>query len=173
MAQRAAFALLALGGIAACSPPPSDEAVERERPVAEPTFASDPLPSPVIEGAAWAKTSDKRIIYGIAGEPALMALECDDAGEEPVLRVTRMSPADEGAGALLALIGNGHIGRLEVDATEVSGRILWQGELPADDPRWAPIAGPRQVTATIPGAGMLTINPSPAPMGLLALCRQA
>lgn len=141
-------------------------------PEAELTFASDPLPSPGTEGAVWAESEKgERLIYGIPGQPVLLALACLRDAPEPILRITRLSPADEGAGAMLALIGNGAIGRMEVDATEVSGRSIWQGALPAADERWEPLNGPREITATVPGAGMVTINPSPLPAQFLAECR--
>ncbi len=169
MKQTVIVGLLAL---AACKPPPTDADMGRDMPEAEATFASEPLPSPDTEGAVWAESADaERIIYGVPGQPALIALACLRNGSEPTLRITRMSPADEGAGAMLALIGNGAIGRMEVDATEVSGRTIWQGEDPASDEDWEPLAGPRQLTATIPGAGMVTLNPSPLPMQLVSACR--
>lgn len=142
-------------------------------PVAEPSFASEPLPSPDTEGAIWALSSeDMRIIYGTPGEPALLALAClDNGGKSRIMRITRMSPADEGAGAFMAIIGNGAIGRIEVDATEIGNRHYWQGELAAVDTRWEPLSGPRQVTVTVPGAGMVTLNASDMPRSLLSACR--
>ena len=82
-----------------------------------------------------------------------------------------MSPADEGAGALMAFVGNGHIGRLEVYSVDIGGRFVWQGETLAADSALEPLAGPRQLTATIPGAGMVTLNPSPLPLAFLDDCR--
>ena len=165
------FVLLTL---VACKPPPTDADLQRDMPEAAATFASAPLPSPETEGAVWAISTrtEQRIIYGIPGEPALMALRCAlPRGEVPTLVITRLSPADEGAGAMLSLIGNGHIGRLPVDATEGSGRFKWEGDRPADSDVWEPLAGPRQLTATIPGAGMVTLNPSPLPGLLIEACR--
>ncbi|QFT78454.1 hypothetical protein [Erythrobacter sp. THAF29] len=167
------IALVAVLAFAACKPPPTDAGLDRAMPAEEPIFASDPLPSPDTEGAMWApSTEEGRIIYGKPGEPALVSLECvEREGQSEALRITRLSPADEGAGALLALIGNGAIGRIEVDATEVGSRHVWQGELPAADTAWEPLAGPRQVTVTVPGAGMVTLNPSEMPWQLLNECR--
>lgn len=162
-----------IGGIAACKPPPTDAGLDREMPVGEPTFASEPLLSPDTKGAGWAPSAEPgRIIYGIPGQPALVALECiERAGQSQMLRVTRLAPADEGASALMALIGNGSIGRLEVEAAELGNRHVWQGEAPAEDTVWEPLNGPRQLTVTVPGAGMVTINPSRLPEDLLAECR--
>lgn len=171
--MRAVLAAGALILLAACKPPPTDAGLDREMPVEEPTFASEPLPSPDTEGAVWARsTAEGRIIYGTPGEPALVALECvEREGQSEALRIARLAPADEGAGALLALIGNGAVGRIEVDATELGSRQVWQGELPAADTAWEPLAGPRQVTLTVPGAGMVTLNPSAMPWELLSECR--
>ncbi|MEM7664846.1 MAG: hypothetical protein AAF250_03240 [Pseudomonadota bacterium] len=160
--------------LAACKPPATDADLDRPMPQPEPTFASDPLPSPDTEGAVWAPSAEPlRIIYGIPGDTPLMALACVDDAKSSTLRITRNAPADEGAGAFLALVGNGHIGRLPVDAIEVSGRFVWQGEVTAEDTDWEPLAGPRQLTATVPGAGMVTLNPSPLPMQLVEQCRNS
>lgn len=145
----------------------------RDMPEAEPTFASAPLPSPETEGAVWvlSQRTDGRLIYGVPGEAALLSLECDNTAT-PSLRITRTSPADEGAGALLALVGNGHIGRIMVDATEVSGGSFWVGEAAAFDEVWEPLAGPRELIATVPGGGTVNIDPSPLPRFLIEACRQ-
>jgi hypothetical protein len=172
--MRAGLALLVLGAVVACKPPPTEADMARELPGADLSAASAPLPSPDSEGAIWTVSAQdsQRIIYGVPGSPALMALTCLTDMAPSRVRITRLSPADEGAGALLAFIGNGHIGRIEVDATMVERKSIWQGEVPADDERLEPLAGPRQFTATIPGAGMVTFNPSPMPMEWLEACRE-
>lgn len=173
MKHLAPFALIAVVALAGCKPPPTDADLRRAMPEAEPVFASDPLPSPETEGAVWtfSTLNEARLIYGIPGQPALMSLECLDDSNLPQLQITRISPADEGAGAMLALVGNGHIGRMEVDAVETGGRIVWQGNVAASDTAWEPLAGPRQLTATVPGAGMVTLNPSPLPGRMIEACR--
>lgn len=164
------FALAA--SVAACKPPPTDADMLRAMPEAEPAFASEPLPSPDTEGAVWAMSErvQNRLIYGVPGEPALLLLDCDLTAQ-PTIQITRTAPADEGAGALLALVGNGHIGRVAVDASEVGGQFFWTGNAPAQSEVWEPLAGPRQVTLTVPGAGMVTLNPSEAPWEMLTTCR--
>lgn len=164
---------ISISGLAGCKPPPTDADMARDLPEKAPVYASDPLPSPETQGAVWATSerSADRIVYGVPGEPALMALSCLSGEGLPRLQVTRMSPADEGAGAILAFVGNGHIGRMEVDAGEVAGQSVWQGATLAADPALEPLAGPRQLTATIPGAGMVTLNPSVLPMAFLEDCR--
>ena len=169
-----ALVLTGILALAACKPPPTDADILRDMPEAEPTFASEPMPSPDTEGAMWVPSplDEARIIYGIPGQPALVALECL-RDESPVarLRITRLAAADEGAGALLAMVGNGHIGRVAVDATEVGGRNVWRGEALASDLVWEPLGGPRALTLTVPGAGMVEINPSTLPGRFVEACR--
>ena len=162
--------LSAVCALASCKPPPTDEDILRALPEGSPVFASDPLPSPDIEGAVWAPSATKgRILYGKAGEPPLVALACLEGTS--VLRLTRMSPADEGAQALAAIIGNGHIGRIEVDATKVNDQIVWQGDLDANSLKWEPLAGPRELTLTVPGAGLVKLNASGMPGNVIDNCR--
>ncbi len=182
MSRTAASCGLALASslslLAACKPPPTDADLNRDLPEAAPTYASDPLPSPDTQGAIWAfsPTNAARLLYGVPGSPALLALTCLDEGENPRLRLTRLSPADEGAGALMALLGNGHMGRIEVDAVEVRGpnsrRSVWRAEVSAADSRLEPLAGPRSLTVTVPGAGMITIEGNELGMQFLEACRR-
>ncbi len=166
------LALLSLLPLAACKPPPTDADMMRDMPEAAETFASDPLPSPDTEDAMWAlsQRTDGRLIYGVPGETAVLSIDCDISAI-PTLRITRNSPADEGAGALLAMVGNGHIGRIKVDATEVGNDSFWVGESPALNEVWEPLAGPRELTLTVPGAGMVSIGPSPMPGLMIEACR--
>ena len=167
--------LVVAAGLAGCRPPPTDSDTARAATIVNLNAPSAPQPSPDTTGALWSLSTQQegRIIYGIPGKPALLALECLSAGEgAPArLRIARYAPADKGAGALLALIGNGAIGRLEVDAVKQGARQIWQGEAPADHPGWEPLGGPREITATVPGAGLVRLNPSPLPMALLEACR--
>ena len=166
-------ALAGAGGLAACKPPPTDAAVARVSLLAPTAGPATPLPSPDTTAAVWASTDKPlRLVYGVPGQPVLLALEClDPAKPEARLRITRHAPADEGAAALLALIGNGWIGRFPVDATTVGGRVLWQGEVPAIVPEWDALKPEREATVTVPGAGLVRLNPSPLPMALVSVCR--
>jgi len=143
-------------------------------PEAAPNIASVPLPSPETEGAGWAisEQADMRIIYGIPGDPALLALECLEADSTlPKLQITRLSPADEGAGALLALVGNDHIGRIAIDAYDAGGGFFWRGKMDAAAVQWEALAGDGELTVTVPGAGMVVLNPNPLPGALIMACR--
>lgn len=157
----------------ACKPPPTDAAVARAAVMPAAKGPSTPLASPDTLGAIWAQTArPARLVYGVPGQPVLISLECLDPQTPGArLRITRHAPADKGAGALLALIGNGAIGRIAVDATAAGGRVLWQGERAAIDPVWEPLAGPREITVTVPGAGLVPINPGEQTWGLLTECR--
>ena len=159
--------------LSGCKPPPTDAAVARVSLLAPATGPSEPLPSPDTAGAAWASTDNPlRLVYGVPGQPVLLALEClEPASVDARLRITRHSPADNGAAALLALIGNGWIGRFPVDATEIGGRVLWQGDVPATRREWDALKPEREATVTVPGAGLLRLNPNPLPMALVTACR--
>lgn len=161
-------------GLAGCKPPPTDSAVARVSLVAPTKGApSEPIPSPDTTGAVWARTGNAlRLVYGIPGKPVLLALEClSPAAPEAKLRITRHVPADEGAAALLALIGNGWIGRFPVDATPVAGKSFWQGDVPANAREWSALKPEREASVTVPGAGLVRLNPSPLPMALITACR--
>jgi hypothetical protein len=171
-----ALALIPLIALAACKPPPSDSDIARAATIISLRGPSAPLPSPDTTNALWSPSASNqdRIVYGVPGEPVLLALECLRAGNTPpAIRITRHAHADKGAGALLALIGNGAIGRIEVDATPNGKRSIWQGEAPANHPGWEPLNGPRELTATVPGAGLVAINPSDLPMQFLEACRNS
>jgi hypothetical protein len=168
-------ALALAGALAGCKPPPTDAAVARVSLLAPAGGPSAPLPSPDTTGAVWAASGDNgRLVYGVPGRAVLLALEClDPAAPTARLRITRHAPADEGAVALLALIGNGWIGRFPVDATEIAGRSIWQGEAPAAAREWDALKPEREATATVPGAGLVRLNPSPLPHRLVQSCRGA
>lgn len=177
---RHAASLMALLAVVptGCKPPPTDSDTARAATIVNLQAPSAPQPSPDTAGAVWrvSERQEGRIVYGRPGEPALLALECltGDAGNaSATIRFARYAPADRGAGALLALIGNGAIGRLEVDALREGQRQFWQAEAPADHPGWEPLNGPREATATVPGAGLVRLNPSPLPMEFLAGCRSS
>jgi hypothetical protein len=161
------------GALSGCKPPPTDAAMARVplRPAAG--GPSTPLPSPDTTGALWAATAKPlRLVYGVPGQPVLVALEClAPASPEARLKITRHAPADDGAGALLALIGRGAIGRFPVDATDVGGRLLWQGEAAALAPGWDAFKSGTEATVTVAGAGLVRLNPSPLPFQLVETCR--
>ena len=165
MFRVAAIASLAL--LAACKPAASDDYHGRgAAPSEERTRPLEPVASPDIEGAAWALGQSGRLLYGKPGQAPLMALACDDG----TLEITRFVRADAEAKAVLALIGNGHVERLWVDARKDGEHWLWRGAFAADDQRLEALTGGKRVEATIPGAGSLILNPSQKPAEFIAAC---
>lgn len=171
MALRVAAPLL-FALAAACNPAPSEDYAarvgldSREGP-------SAPILSPDTEGAIWAPSpaNARRLLYGKPGQPPLFALECQQTSGGPVLAYTRFAPADAHAKAILALIGNGHVARLNIDAARAGRGWLWQGSEPAMGMELEALTGARSVEATVPGAGSLILNPSPLPGALIEACR--
>lgn len=157
--------------LAACKPPAVDDYVERVALDAAQSRASDPLPSPDTTGALWAE-SDRpgRILYGKPGAAPLLALACEAGAGTPRIHVTRYVAADPEAKALLALIGNGHVARIPVDATWNGRAWLWEGYIDADDPGLDVLTGPRRIEATVPGGGTVDIHPSARPQHLVEVC---
>jgi hypothetical protein len=158
----------------ACKPPPTDVGSARAANLPVLPGPSRPIDSPDTTGAVWAASGGPlRLVYGVPGQPVLLAVQCEGAGTPNArLRITRHAPADHGAGALLALIGNGWIGRFPVDATRVRGKLVWQGAAPASRREWDALKPEREATVTVPGAGLLRLNPSPLPMQLVEACRK-
>ncbi len=166
-------ALAAAVTVAACKPPASDAYLERVD-LSEAKGASvEPLDSPDTTDAVWADGKIAgRILYGIPGEIPFLALACETrpTGERQI-RFIRFAAADPQAEALFALVGNGHIARIPVDATWNGRAWLWEGVVAADNPDLEVLTGQRTITATLPGAGQLDLNPSPRPGQLIEACR--
>ena len=166
MIRLVSIALLAMLG-AGCKPAASDEyrsPVAKTQPQSGP---SDPIASPDTSRSAWALSADgQRLLYGDSGAPPFFSLGCEDG----VLTYTRHASADPDAKAVLALIGNGHVERLFVDAEQQGERWVWRGRLPANDPRLEVLTGGRRVEATVPGAGSIILNPASAPASFVNAC---
>lgn len=165
--------LSAILTMTACKPVASDEYLERVDLVEAKGVGRQPLASPDSTHAVWAdgKTAG-RILFGNPGEVPFLALACETAptGEQQ-LRFIRFAAADPQAQALFALVGNGHIARIPVDATWNGRAWLWEGTVTADDPDLEVLTGKRTITATLPGAGQLDLSPSPRPGLLIEECR--
>lgn len=170
--------LALVSALAGCNPPPSDAAAAQVSLLTPSAGPSAPLPSPDTAEAIWAQSAGAsaradRLVYGVPGQPVLVSLECLGAGTPGAqMRIIRQAPADRGAGALLALIGNRIIARIAVDATPQGGKVVWQGEAAATLPGWDALAGTREATITVPGAGLVRLNPSPLPVELVKACRE-
>jgi hypothetical protein len=170
MKRRTALLLLVLAG---CRPPASDGYVQRidlaandDRPHVEPT-------SPQVEGAIWAGSGGpERIVFGKPGQPPFLALACIGTGGDRAVELTRFAQTDPHAKGMMALVGNGHVERLKIDA-EWNGRgWLWRGRYRPSDTRLDALTGTRQLELTIPGAGTLVLEGKNDPGQLIELCRR-
>ncbi|MBO6944113.1 hypothetical protein [Altererythrobacter sp.] len=158
---RAAVMVTLLASAAACKPPPTDAGLVAGD-VAASQGPSEPIDSPDTEGAVWSDSpiTRGRIIYGIPGEPPLLALGCGDMGDQPSILITRYAPADKDAEGVAALIGNGHVARIPVTAIEIDGGSYWRAEISAFSEELEVLTGTRELAVTIPGGGRLVLNPS-------------
>lgn len=169
---RAALAASIVLSLSACNPPAAETYVARV-PMGAREAPSAPIVSPDTDGAVWAPDArgENRIVYGKPGQALLFALACSLERSTPMLRYTRHAAADAHAKAILALIGNGHVVRLKIDATRTGAKWRWEGSTPAYSPDFEVFTGGRQVEATVPGAGSVILNPSPLPGELVTRCR--
>lgn len=120
--------------------------------------------------AAWDVAADGLSArHGFSGTAPQVSVLCRSG----MLVVTRHAAAPLGAQALFALVGSKGILRLPVDATPLGpGRgYIWQGTLPASDPRAEVLAG--AWTGTLPGAGMIKAEASSGLRDLVTRCRGA
>ena len=164
--------MIAMLALAACKPPVVDDDSARGGSGATTVAPLPPIPSPESEGAIWSVgDGPARIIYGQPGSHPYLALACEDPGPKGNIRITRYAPADEGAGALLALVGNSHVARIAVDATWNGRAWIWEGTISAHSPNLEVLTGQREATATVPGGGEVVLNPSHAPAQLISECR--
>lgn len=170
--RHAAGLALACALVAACQPPAADNYVTRTELTDHARMPSPPAASPDVTGAVWAPSgaSAERLLYGIPGEQPLLALECARQGAAPSIMVTRYVRADAEAKALMALVGTGPVLRMPVDAVWNGRAWIWQGAIPATEPRLAVFAAGGPVRATVPGGGAVELHSSPLPTALIARC---
>lgn len=131
-------------------------------------------PSPNSEGAAWHISVDgKGIDFGQDKQPPFLSLRCLLAkAAQPQLEIIRHAQSEPGARALFAVMGNGIIARLKLDATLTkSAGWRWEGLYPADAPELDVFTGQRNIEATLPGSGTLKIAGSSLPREFLQWCR--
>lgn len=168
-------AILVLAALAACRPPASESYVERIDLDAQTRGPTVLMQSPDAKGAIWAGSGGpERIVFGQPGQAPLLAIECRGDGGTRMLGVTRFARTDPHAKGMMALIGNGHVERLKIDARENgTGRgWLWHGNYEPRDPRLDALTGGRRLELTIPGAGSLLLDGSPKPGELIERCRR-
>jgi len=165
--------------LAACTQSHSREVVEASPDgagyPARLALSAGPLPDEQAplqpEGGAWT-ASAAQVAFAVPGQPALFALACThDAAGNAAVALTRRTRAEAGAKALLALIGNGRIARLPLDAAQPGEAGEWQGAIPAADPRLDVLKGGNRLEATLPGGGTLLLPASGEPGRLITACR--
>ena len=133
---------------------------------------AEPLLSPDTKGAKWKVTANGQAIdFGRAGSEPWLTLACNIREAPATLTLIRHAPARPGLKALFPVLGNGMISRFEVDAALHDGEWRWEGTLPAADPQLEVFAGPRELQATLPGAGSLLIEGSRIPGEFVKWCR--
>lgn len=131
-----------------------------------------PLNSPDTSAAQWVVDEGGQAIhFGNAGEGPLLTLDCRLSEDPPQMRIIRHVRSRPGQGALFPVIGNGMRARFLVDAVLAGGEWRWEGTVRADDPLLDVFTGPRALTATLPGGGMLEIGGSRVPGEFVAWCR--
>jgi hypothetical protein len=165
------FTLLLFALVGACRPPASDEYVQRIELGGKDSGPKVMQTSPVTEGAIWADGGPGRIMFGLPGGAPYLALACTGSPERPAFEVTRYAETDPRAKGIMALVGNGHVARLKIDAKWNGRGWLWHGRYRADDTRLDGFTGVRKLELTIPGAGTLVLEGSPRPGELIAACR--
>ncbi len=128
--------------------------------------------SPDTSAANWTVAENGQAVhFGNAGDPPLLSLACRPAETPPQLSVIRHAPALPGQGALFPVIGNGMRSRFLVDATLAEGEWRWEARLSASDPMLDVFTGPREMLATLPGAGTLEVGASRLPGDFVRWCR--
>lgn len=133
--------------------------------------------SPDTSMSGWmVAASGTAILFGNPGEDPFLTLECElTDNAPPQLAIIRHAEALPGQTALFPFIGNGMRSRFFSDATlhrEGDASVWrWETHLPADDPQLDIFAGTREMTATLPGRGMLEIPGSRIPGQFLDWCR--
>lgn len=165
-----AFLLLAsVAVLASCKP---TQPAQPQRTESAPPTPDVMMQSPETSQAFWSVDGDgQSIAFGNAGDPPLMSLACQLDNDPPQLTIIRHAAARPGLSALFPVIGNGMRSRFLVDARLSEGEWRWEGTLPADDPMLDVFTGTRDITATLPGRGMLQIAGSRIPGEFVNWCR--
>lgn len=165
--------MLLAGAASACDrPADAPEQAQRISLEAARRMPAEPLPSPTTDGARWTVGANGQAIdFGAAGQAPWLTLACDVRQAPATLTIVRHVRARPGLKALFPVIGNGTISRFPVDAVLHDGEWRWEGKLPAADPLLDVFTGPRDLTATLPGGGMLEIEGSRIPGEFVNWCR--
>jgi hypothetical protein len=136
------------------------------------TQVREPLASPDTADASWTVAENGQAIqFGNQGAPPFLTLSCRIRHDPPRIRIIRHALARPGEKALFPMLGNGTIARFKVDATLTDNEWRWEGAVAANDPLLEVFTGPRDIEATLPGAGTLAIGGSRIPGEFINWCR--
>lgn len=130
--------------------------------------------SPDTTGAKWTiAPNGKEIDFGKSARPYLsLACRISKDSNPPQLDIIRHAPAQPGAKALFAVLGNGIVSRLKLDAALAKEGWRWEGHYPASTPKLDVFTGQRDIEATLPGGGTLHIAGSNLPRDFITWCRR-
>lgn len=158
--------------LAACQQQPASSE-ERTASTQSPKPQELPLPSPDTGMAGWTVTANgKGIAFGNPGADPWLTLDCRLSPDQPPeFAVIRHASALPGQTALFAVMGNGHVSRLNAAAVLADGEWRWEASLPAADPAWDLFIGSGDMRATLPGKGAIEIPPNPVPGEFVSWCR--
>ncbi|MFM5929564.1 MAG: hypothetical protein ACKOPQ_01510 [Novosphingobium sp.] len=175
MIHRAArcLTLLSALSLAACSSGDSDETPESPKRLVIPSQPAPMREAPKQpEGAVWSAAADGSAAFGAPGLGPLLTIACERRGTlDARLVFHRYTRADEGAKALFAIEGNGHVARIPLDAVKAGEPGEWRGAVSAFDEAVEAIKGGYGVAATLPGGGTLRWPGTPVPGRVLDDCR--
>lgn len=159
--------------LAACGSQPQVERIELGG--LESSAAISITPSPDITDAGWEVSGDgKSLLFGKTTGTPYLTLACDLTKKaEPRLNVIRHAQSEPGAKALFAVMGNGITSRLKLDAKLLPQGWNWQGSYPANAAEFEVFNGPRDIEATLPGAGTMKLAASPLPREFVQWCRRS
>lgn len=165
--RAAAIALTLL--LSACdrAPAPSPEAATSGEPIL--------TPSPDSTGATWTTAANGLAIqFGQNPAAPYVSLACHLPAERPPqLTVIRHALSEPGAKALFAVLGNGIAARFKVDAVLAKREgWRWEAKLPASAGEFDVFTGPREIEATLPGAGRIAFPASNLPREFVGWCRR-
>ena len=123
------------------------------------------------EGAAW-RSDANGLHFAVPGKADLLAISCSHAPDGTAqIKLVRGTRAEDGAKALFAVIGNGRIARLPLDAVRAGEDGEWQGLIPAADRQLDVFKGGNRLEATLPGGGLLKLPASSELGRVLEACR--